>query len=652
MRQLIAIMLGIILCIGQNVSWASNDFISLCYHDVRDDVDGIVDDDQAAVSTDNLVAQLSWLREHDYHFISLDQVITARAGGKPLPDNAVLLTFDDGYKSTYTHVFPLLKLFNVPAVVAVVGRWLETPTDQQVRYGSHDVKPRDFFMSWAEVAEMSQSSLVEIASHSHDMHKGILGNPQGNLQPAAVTFQYDKLDASYESRGTYEQRIARDLAENNRLIQQHTGTMPRAIVWPYGAFSRVTEHLAMQQGLKFSLTLTDGKNTPQSLNKTPTTINRLLIQGNPPLADFVYAIRHLNEADPIRVAHVDLDYVYDPDPEQENKNLSRLLDRIKYLKINTVYLQAFADPDGDGNADALYFPNRHLPMRRDLFNRVAWQLQTRSGVQVYAWMPVLSFIVPNANGLRVHQLKDGETSPVNTEYLRLSPFNREARQRVSEIYEDLAIHANFSGLLFHDDAYLSDFEDFSPAALRTAAAAFKAPELTVQDLKGHYAKRWQALKTSMLTRLTIQLANQVKIYRPEIKTARNMYANVLMNPDSQAWFNQRYSDMLLNYDYTAIMAMPYMEQAKNPSKWLVQLANKAKAYDPKLKHTVFELQSIDWRTNQRIPDKILQQHFRLLMRAGVANLGYYPDNFLENHPEQARLKSTISLSTFPFGRRQ
>ena len=30
-------------------------------------------------------------------------------------------------------------------------------------------------------------------------------------------------------------------------------------------------------------------------------------------------------------------------------------------------------------------------MRADLFNRVVWQLRTRSGVKVFAWMPLLAF---------------------------------------------------------------------------------------------------------------------------------------------------------------------------------------------------------------------------------------------------------------------
>ena len=63
--------------------------------------------------------------------------------------------------------------------------------------------------------------------------------------------------------------------------------------------------------------------------------------------------------------------------------------------MNTVYLQAFSDPDGNGSADAVYFPCRRLPMRADLFNRVAWQIRTRTQVRrLYAWMPALAWELP------------------------------------------------------------------------------------------------------------------------------------------------------------------------------------------------------------------------------------------------------------------
>jgi effector-binding domain-containing protein len=50
-------------------------------------------------------------------------------------------------------------------------------------------------------------------------------------------------------------------------------------------------------------------------------------------------------------------------------------------------------------------------------------------------------------------------------------LDSEARKRITEIYEDLAKHASFKGILFHDDAFLTDFEDASPEALAAYRAA-------------------------------------------------------------------------------------------------------------------------------------------------------------------------------------
>ena len=101
------------------------------------------------------------------------------------------------------------------------------------------------------------------------------------------------------------------------------------------------------------------------------------------------------------IAHVDLDYLYDADPAQQERNLGHLLDRLQKLGVNTVYLQAFSDPDGNGSADAVYFPCRRLPMRADLFNRVAWQIRTRTQVRrLYAWMPALGWELPTGRSGR------------------------------------------------------------------------------------------------------------------------------------------------------------------------------------------------------------------------------------------------------------
>src|ERR1700687_3318399 len=125
--------------------FAANSYRVLCYHDVQEDVR--VMPDPYAVDTAQLVAQFAWLKENGFHAISLDDVLAARQGRLALREKAVLLSFDDGYSSIYTRVFPLLKLFNYPAVVALSGHWLDAPAGGTVEYEGKEV-PRGKFLSW------------------------------------------------------------------------------------------------------------------------------------------------------------------------------------------------------------------------------------------------------------------------------------------------------------------------------------------------------------------------------------------------------------------------------------------------------------------------------------------------------------------------
>ncbi|SUV88366.1 hemin storage protein [Bordetella pertussis] len=375
-------------------------FRVLCMHDVRDNLRASFADmpDQFAIETRTLTDLFEWIRVKGFNLISMQQIIDSRAGVRPLPPRPILLTFDDGYASTYTKVFPLLKKFNYPAVVAVVTSWTDAPAGTKIRLSPKIEVPHDFFMTWAQLREMAQSGLVELASHSHNLHRGVLANPQGNEQPAASSRQYLPASGRYENDAEYRARVRQDLKTSADLIREHTGVTIRSIVWPYGAHNRDTDQVAAEVGLNIGLTLQPGPNTP---DVSLTQIRRSLVDYEVNVATVARAMRepvsYHGQVRPIeRIVQVDLDYIYDPDPEQQNRNLGQLIDRMKDLAPSAVYLQAFAYPKGDGDITEVYFPNRHLPMRADLFNRVAWQLKTRAGVMVYAWLPVLTFSVPPA----------------------------------------------------------------------------------------------------------------------------------------------------------------------------------------------------------------------------------------------------------------
>ena len=407
---------------------ANGDYTVLCYHSVPEKYDG----DPMAVSAENFISQLSWLRNAGYKAVSMDDILSARIGKKELPDKAFLITVDDGYLSFYTNIFPILKLYRYPAVFGVVGSWIEDPLSATQNSKDPYFK-KQHIVSWSQLREMANSGLVEIASHSYDLHHGMLANPQGNQEAAAVTLQYDAAKKTYETPEDLRGRVSHDLQRNSDLIYRNVGVRPRIMVWPYGAYNQIGLDEAQKAGMPIAFTLDEGMANVKNLLHT----NRVLIGRDPSLTAFTFQVQYESlpsSRDPMRAVTLSLDNIYDPDPETENNKLGRVLDHLEALGVNTVYLKPYvASPDGTRTVRAVYFPNRVLPLRGDLLNRVAWQISSRLGMSVYVIMPLLDF----------------------TEISRDAPAgwfkNAENRQRVKILYQDMASHVPIKGIVFSQE---------------------------------------------------------------------------------------------------------------------------------------------------------------------------------------------------------
>jgi biofilm PGA synthesis lipoprotein PgaB len=223
-------------------------------------------------------------------------------------------------------------------------------------------------------------------------------------------------------------------------------------------------------------------------------------------------------------------------------------------------------------------------------------------------------------------------------YHRLSPFSALARQSITEIYQDLAKSVPFNGILFHDDVTLSDYEDASPKA-KAQYAAWGLPN-DLNAIRGNEAllQKWTGLKTRTLDDFALLLAAEVRKQQPSLLTARNLYAQVALQPYAENWYAQSLENSLRDYDFTAIMAMPYMEQVKDPATFYKNLVSRVKSYPQGLKKTVFELQAKDWRTDTPVSSKELADTISTLYLQGVQHVGYYPDDPIKNHPDPMVLR--------------
>ncbi len=367
----------------QNIFFDQQHFVSLTFHDVRDDVLKNGDRDPYAISTQNLVQFFEWLKRSDWHPVSLKQILQARQQGQPLPKNAILISFDDGALSHYSRVFPLAKQYKIPVVFALVTSWMNGNTKAIYEaYGQGNQ------MTWAQVREMHQSGWVEFASHSHNLHQGVLANPQNNQQPAAITRQYLAALKRYETQDEYEQRIIQDLKQSKAILTKEVGEVPLAMVWPYGATNVETEHLAQKAGFALSFSL-----GADAVNQVKDgTFQRGLAVNNPSAEDLFEQMmdaiqyRDFIRYEPIRALSFDL-AEFSSNYQLADQQLGKILDLTSALKSNALILNVVGDQNQDGIYDHAYFPNTALSMSKDVMNRTLWQAKTRIFNRVYAHLP-------------------------------------------------------------------------------------------------------------------------------------------------------------------------------------------------------------------------------------------------------------------------
>lgn len=180
----------------------------IMYHYVRP----IADSDYPGIKgleLDDFVRQLQFLREQ-FCVVSMENVIDSLNGKTQLPENAVLLTFDDGYMDHYQYVFPVLKeygmqgSFFVPSGILRNGRVL-------------DVNKIHYILACADLMQLLPKISVMLAEYRE---KGYKIEPDQELyEKLAVANRWDPGEVIYVKRllQTYlDEEVRRDMV--NRLF--------------------------------------------------------------------------------------------------------------------------------------------------------------------------------------------------------------------------------------------------------------------------------------------------------------------------------------------------------------------------------------------------------------------------------------------------
>jgi biofilm PGA synthesis lipoprotein PgaB len=118
---------------------------------------------------------------------------------------------------------------------------------------------------------------------------------------------------------------------------------------------------------------------------------------------------------------------------------------------------------------------------------------------------------------------------------------------------------------------------------------------------------------------------------------------VALSPKAEVWYAQSLDNSIARFDFTAIMAMPYMEKAPDPAAFYRDLV-RAVADRSALDRVVFELQAVDWGAGNRlVPSEELADTILTLYGLGARHLGYYPDALFANHPVPGLIKGALDV---------
>lgn len=337
---------------------SASEIPALAYHDIVEQKDA----DPFSVTAKDFARQLEYLRKEGYTPVSLKLLDQVRAGNAKLPPKPVLLTFDDGLQSYAERAVPLLKEYGFPSVLSVVTGWVDGATAPESYRGR--------LLGWDSLRALAASPLIEIISHSHDLHRGVRSNPQGNEAAAGVARVYDAASGNYETEDARRARVSADLARSHDRLLAMLGKPPAAIAWPYGAYDGVLVEQARRLGMVYHLTL-DGD--PTSLEMLPR-INRLTFMRYQGLRDLdgMLNFRKTRRAQ-LRFIEVSLDAFAGKNAAEQERILSSLLSRIQLLGVNAVLVDPFTS-----DRRAAFFPNRELPVAANVLNRVMHQIKSRN----------------------------------------------------------------------------------------------------------------------------------------------------------------------------------------------------------------------------------------------------------------------------------
>jgi peptidoglycan/xylan/chitin deacetylase (PgdA/CDA1 family) len=182
----------------------------LCYHRFGPTVA-----DSMTVTTKVFESQLQWLKDHQYTVIPLRTLVNyLRGQGPPPPPKSVVITVDDGHKTVWTEMLPLVRKFNIPVTLFIYPSCISNAS---------------YAMTYQQLQELQKTGLFDMQGHTfwHPNFK----KEKKKLKPP----EYQKL-------------VDTQLMKSKAVLEKKLGTTVDLLAWPFGIYDDELEKNAAKAG--------------------------------------------------------------------------------------------------------------------------------------------------------------------------------------------------------------------------------------------------------------------------------------------------------------------------------------------------------------------------------------------------------------------
>ncbi len=190
--------------------------------------------------------QLQYLMDNQYQVLDIKDLSSYLGGKKPIPDKAVIITIDDGYRSIYDVAYPMLKEFGYPATVFLYTDFIGGGAA----------------LTWTQIKKLKKEGLLSFQSHSKS-HASLATLPD----PDEDTIEF----------------LRTEILTPHKKIGQKLGRDPIFFAYPYGDSSDMAVKILEDANYELAFTVQSGGNP---VFADPMRLRRAMIYDSDTITSF------------------------------------------------------------------------------------------------------------------------------------------------------------------------------------------------------------------------------------------------------------------------------------------------------------------------------------------------------------------------------